>query len=181
MQMPMFPLEVRRPIESEPLRHQLIALCVEQSFDLLWRPHVVLAFDTFRIRIQGGVVAARGRLHFAHDPSSRLLRSCLEQRIACDLKHLGTQRKQWAVVVEHFLEVRNHPLVVYRVAAVAAADLVIQPALGHFFEREGRHLQCAFVRGSATRSHSVVPQEPFDVGAVGELGRTAEAAMSGLE
>ena len=44
------------------------------------------------------------------------------------------------LIVEHFLEMRHEPLLVDRVPVEAAAQMVVQPALGHFLQGVPRHL-----------------------------------------
>ena len=55
-------------------------------------------------------------------------------------------RQQRAVVVQHLLEVRNHPVLVHRVAAEAAAELIVDAAFAHALQSQGRHVQRLQVR-----------------------------------
>jgi hypothetical protein len=45
------------------------------------------------------------------------------------------------LVVKHFLEMRHVPELVRRVAMKSAADVIVNPALGHFAQREESHLE----------------------------------------
>ena len=47
------------------------------------------------------------------------------------------------LIIEHFLEMRDVPLVIYRVTMEAAAEMVMDTACGHLLERKRRHLDGA--------------------------------------
>ena len=59
---------------------------------------------------------------------------------------LCVHREQWAVVVQHFLEMRNLPVAVDRVAAEATADMIVDAAFGHARQGQRRHEQRVDVR-----------------------------------
>ena len=71
------------------------------------RPYVIAAFLMLRVRVERRIVAAGGRLHFAHDPARGFAHCLFEQRMAFDEPGVAVERKQLAVVVQHFLEMRN--------------------------------------------------------------------------
>ena len=89
--------------------------------DFCRRPHVELAFLVLGVGIQGRVITALRRLHFAHDPAGGFDCNALEERISCCPPGIGIQAQQRPVVVEHFLEMRDRPALVHAVAAKAAA------------------------------------------------------------
>ncbi len=76
---------------------------------------------------------------------------------------------------------RNHPEIVHRVAAEAAADLVVHAAQRHTIEGEQRHVQGLFVSRTAGAGRRPVAQQALDAGGVRELGGGSEAAVSGVE
>jgi len=49
--------------------------------------------------------------------------------------------QQLSVVVQHFFEVRNHPLVIDGIAGEPPGELVVDTALGHARQCEARHVQ----------------------------------------
>ena len=48
---------------------------------------------------------------------------------------------QLRLIVEHFLEMRHVPELVRRVAMKSAADVIVNPAFGHFTQGEESHLK----------------------------------------
>ena len=68
------------------------------------------------------------------------------------------------VVVEHLLEVRDEPDRVGRVAVEAAAELVVDPAVGHRVERPPRDRERPRVAGRGR-----APEEELDRHRLGEL------------
>ncbi len=72
-------------------------------------------------------------------------------------------------------------MVVDRVTAETASDLVIEPALGHPLQRKAGHKQRAQIRIVAHRSTAPAAQQALDAGGVGELRRPAKAAMSAVK
>ncbi len=58
------------------------------------------------------------------------------------------------VVVEHFLEVRDVPVSVRRVAREPAAQMIVDAALGHFFQGVENHVAgCGFMRAAVITQH----------------------------
>ena len=86
---------------------------------------------------------------------------------------LRAEGQQRPVVVQHLLEVRDHPLAVHRVAAEAAPQVVVDPAERHLGKGVHAHVQVPRV--------AVAAEAPFDVGGMGELGRPPEPAVAGVE
>ena len=125
--------KVGRPVKSiQRGRHGI--LLWEQGLARFFRqPYVELAFFVFRIGVDGGVVTAFRRLHFAHHPRGGFGGDLFELRVAADAPRVAAKAQQRPVVVEHFLEMRNHPILVHAVAREAAAEVIIDPAAGHFF------------------------------------------------
>ena len=96
-------------------------------------------------------IAAVRALHVAQHPVRGLAGDAREQLVAGGDRGLRVERQQRAVVVQHLLEVRDRPVAVDRVAAEAAAELVVDAALGHALQRERRHVE-------RLRSGSVPPR-----------------------
>jgi hypothetical protein len=76
--------------------------------------------------------------------------------------------QQQRIVVEHLLEVRDHPLGVGAVAVEPAADLVENPAA---------HQVLAGVLGHVEAGRIALDQQRVDEGGAGELGRPAEPSV----
>ena len=131
MQMPVPALEVRRPLQAEAARGHAILLFCEKTAHLVAIPHIELAFLVLAICIERGVVTAFGRLHLPHDPRRGLFGAALVERILCHEPRVSEQGEQRPVVVQHFLEVGDHPLRIDAVAAKAAAELIVDAALAH--------------------------------------------------
>ena len=84
--------------------------------------------------------------------------------------------QQLAVVVQHFLEVRNHPVLIDGVAREAAAELVVDAAFGHARQRQRRHVQRMQIGLVAAGARAPLAQQKVDVGRMRKLRRAAEAA-----
>ncbi len=80
------------------------------------------------------------------------------------------------VVVEHLLEVRDEPDRVGRVAVEAAAELVVDPAVGHRIETAPRDGERTRVPGRGR-----APEEVLDRHRLGELGSASPPAVRGIE
>ena len=93
--------------------------------------------------------------------------------VAGHLPGREVRAREQRVVVEHLLEVRHEPDRVDRVAVEAAAELVVDAAVGHALERAQRHRErllaaAAPVHAQQEREHRVRR----------ELGRAPEAAVA---
>src|ERR1700716_53204 len=175
------PLEVRRPVETEARREHRELIGAERGTYLAAIPRVELALVTLRVGIEARVVAALGGLHLAHRPRGGLERHARIERIAAGERRLRVGRQQRAVVVQHLLEVRDHPGLIDRVTAEAASQLIVDPAFGHAAQRERRHverLQVGLRRGDA---RTPVTQQPLDGQRVRKFWRAAKAAVTGIE
>src|SRR5439155_3244837 len=80
--------------------------------------------------------------------------------------------EQAGVVIGRFLVVRNNPALVHRITVEPAADLVVDAAAAHAFERR-RHR----VQQPALTSFKVGVQQQVDGARVRKLGRLAEPAV----
>ena len=75
-------------------------------------PDVELAFVALRVRIERRPVAAARRLHVAHDPVGSFGRDARNSVVAGRERRVRVDAQQLAVVVQHLLEVRDHPVLV---------------------------------------------------------------------
>ena len=90
---------------------------------------------------------------------------------------LRRDREKRSVVIEHLLEVRDHPHRVHGVAAESTAHMVVQAATAHLAKRERRRREAGgAVRARGTRR--MVAHQPVEVRRVRELRRIPEAAVA---
>ena len=80
-------------------------------------------------------------LHFAHHPTGRFPHRAGEQRIRAEPQGIRVECKQRAVVVEHLLEVRDHPVAVGGVATETSAQVIVDAAPRHLGQRGHDHVQ----------------------------------------
>ena len=149
---------------------------VQQRAHLLARPDVELALLAVAVGVEARVERAIRRTHLAGHPADDAARHVREARFAGHPREVRVQRQQRPVVVEHLLEVRNRPLGIDAVAAEAAAELVVDAAVGHLRERDAHDVEGLGVAGARVRA-----QAELEVGRVGKLGRRTEAAVDGIE
>src|SRR6202011_5053879 len=93
----------------------------------------------------------------------------------------GMGGQELSVVLQHLLEVRNHPKIVHRIAREAPAELIEYPALGHSGESERRHVQRFEIRLRGPRRAVPVAQAAFDAARVREFRGPAETAETRIE
>src|SRR5581483_2050623 len=168
-QVPRAVLEVRRLVQAVAAREERIVLRPEQRLRFIPLPDVEAAFLMLAVRVERGVVPALGRLHLAHQPAGGADRAALEQRLAADEPGIREQAEERAVVVEHFLEMRDGPMRVHAVAAEPAPQLVVDAALAHALERDESDVALAFA------------QAELEVARMREFRRRAEAAVARIE
>src|SRR4029077_18503270 len=89
---------------------------------------------------------------------------------------IGVHREQRGVVVEHLLEMRNRPFGVDAVAAEPAAELIVDPSVGHARKRDRDDFQRALVA-----ARCVAPETEPELERVWKLRRTAKASVDGVE
>ena len=108
---------------------------------LLERPGVGGPFDALRV----GVLAGRERTvrqgQLARHVVQRVLHDRPVARLAGELPRVEVGAGELGVVVEHLLEVGHQPLPVGRVAREAAAQLVVDAAVGHGVQGAAHHRQ----------------------------------------
>ena len=104
-----------------------------------------------------------------------LVQHLAEARAAGHLPGVQVQPGEQGVVVQHLLEVGHDPLGVHRVAAEAAAQVVVDPPRGHGVERVDHHVEHVLVAAV-----EIGAQQHLLAHGLGELGGPAEAAPRGV-
>ena len=89
--------------------------------------------------------------------------------------------QQLTVVVEHLLEVRNHPELIDGVARKPAAELIVNAAFAHSGERQSRHVERMKIRLFLSGARTPGSQQEFDRRWMRKLGCTAETAETRVE
>ena len=153
-------LEIRSAVEPIVHRDDGKAVGREQRAHFVFRPDVELALFAFAVGVEAREEAAIRRAHLPGHPADDAVRHVREPRVAGRPREVGIEREQRTVVVEHLFEMRNRPLGVDAVAAEAAAQLIVDAAVGHPQERDahhrerGRRLRCARARRGKARDPS---------------------------
>jgi hypothetical protein len=93
----------------------------------------------FAIRILGGVETATFVRQVAEHVIKDFARHFFLRRTTRDLKTIEIGAGELRLIVEHFLEVRDVPEFVHRVAVKAPAEMVAQAARRHRAQREKSH------------------------------------------
>ena len=135
----------------------------------------------FGVGVEARREATARELQVADHPVGRLGRDFREQRLAGRDRGLRIDREQRAVVVEHLLEVRDHPPGVDRIAAEAAAELVVETALGHARQRQRGHVERLQVGLGVAGGGVPVAQQPLEGRCRRKLRRAAEATEVAVE
>ena len=173
---PRVALEIRRPVEAVIGLGDDPFLVGDRRARLLARPHVEPAFVALAVGVEARVERPVVRAHLAHQPADDVARDVRVAALAGDARSVGVQREQRSVVVEHLLEVRDGPLRVDGVTAEAAAQLIVDAAVGHVVERDAHDregLRIAVAREGA--------QAEVELERMRELGRGAKAAVHAIE
>ncbi len=110
------------------------------------------------------------------DPGDDAFGGFAKQRFTRHLKSVEIIPQKFGIVVGHFLEMRDAPALVDRIAVKATADLVVDAAERHAFERAHGDLQQL---GIARRL--IAFEQQIDSAGVREFRLVAEAAVRGIE
>ena len=112
----------------------------EHLVNLVESPHIELAFDSLRVGIFGAVEPAFGVTEVSQH---------VVQRGSGDVGEVGSAARdtgpeveagQLSVVIKHLFEVRREPMPIDGIPGEPTADLVVDPACGHFFKGLVQHL-----------------------------------------
>ncbi len=172
-------LEVSGNADAEDLRGPRAVSIAERSDELIWRPYVERAFHAVAVGIERRGEAAFGRPQLGDHPVAGLLSDPTCERVSGSPPQMRVDPGQQRVVVEHLLEMRDHPIRVHAVAGEPADQLVVDAAAGHGLGRCLGHHQGLLARVFA--SPLGVPEQKFQHHGRRELGRAAESAPAGVE
>ena len=139
-------------------------------------PDVELAFVAFGIGVDAGGERAAGEAHLAEEPADGFLDSDPEQRVAGNEEGVGHQLDELGIVVEHLLEMRDQPAVVDGIAGEAAAEMIVDAALGDVAEGDEHGIAVARVAGAEAG-----PPQHVEEAGLGELGCAADAAAIAID
>jgi AcrR family transcriptional regulator len=177
-------LEDRRALLEGALRghpevggRELPVKVAEFGGELGGRPCVVGAFDAaaaavVTVGVQRGGETALGCAEFGDHEVRGLQGDPAGEVGAGGPPQVRVRAGEQGVVVEHLLEVRDHPLPVDAVAGEAAGQLVVDPAAGHRLAGVADHLE-----GALGARAGVVPQQELQHHRRRELRCAAEAAV----
>ena len=87
------------------------------------------------------VEAALRLSHLAQDVVERFAGDSGVVGIAGDLERFEIGRDEQGVVVEHLFKVRDQPAFIGRVPCEAAAEMIVDAAVGHFVESQQSDIQ----------------------------------------
>jgi hypothetical protein len=110
-------LEVRFAVEPIAACQHAVFVGGQEGLHFVALPGVELAFVTLGVGIERGVEGAARCAQFGERPGCGRLGGAVEEGVAGRDRRLGVEREQRAVVVEHFLEVRDHPVRIHRIPA----------------------------------------------------------------
>ena len=144
--------------------------------ELGWRPHVGKAFHAFGVRIERRGKGALGCAEVPEQEVARFTCNALAEGVAGQPPPVGVDPGQLGVVVQHLLEVRNHPGRVHGIPGEATAQLVVHPASGHRLTGGVGHGQ-----GHRRAGAGVVAQQELQDHRRRKLGRAPEAAVVCVE
>ena len=80
------------------------------------------------------------------------------------------------IVVEHFFKMRHEPSLVGRIARIAAAEMIVDAAFGHFGQRQFDEIAV----GRVGQPRAGAPEQ-FENGRIRKFRRPGEAAMDGVD
>ncbi len=175
-----FPVSLGRHVVNR-LEQDRVGAVAQHVRDFGSGPDIEPAFLAFGIGIVcGGERAARGSVdrcdHLAQAPVDRFLDALREKRIVRFLPGPHQKIDDLGVVVEHFLEMRRQPDGICRITGVAAAEMIVDPALGHLGQGHENGIAQRLVPGAQIRS-----PEQFVDRRVGKFGRLTESAVYHVE
>ena len=150
---------------------------VERGVQFVQRPGEVIAVVVkVDVRVLAGVKAGLGMRQHVFKEAENSQGDFAKEFVAGNLIGAQVISQQAGVVVRHLLEVGHNPALVHRVAMKAAADLVVDAAPPHVFERGGNHVQRPLLAGL-----EINLEEQIDGGGMGKFGGAAEAAVLRIE
>ncbi len=130
-------LEVARLRDAVPLDRPGREVGAEHVFDLLDSPYVEAALLALGVGVLGRREAALGLAQIAQHIGDRLVEHLPPARLTDLLPRVQVGAGEERLVVEHLLEVGDHPERVDRVAREPPAEVVVHAARRHRVERGG--------------------------------------------
>ena len=144
------------------------------DFSLL--PQIKPPFTPLAVGILGGeelpLLAGHLLQHIAQDVARHLRVSA----VVGDLPGFQVGAGQLRLIVEHLFKMGHMPFIVHGIAVETAAEVVVQPAAGHFAQSEEGHLQG--IRRAGAR---VIAEHEIESDRTREFGGAAKAPMLRLE
>ena len=180
VQVPMA-LEVGLAIEAVPGSEGRVFLRCQRRAHFVAVPDIELATEPLRDGIEARGVAAFGRLHLAPHPIGGLRGHLAVEGIAGRHIRIRIHREKCPIVVQHLLEVRDHPIVIDRVAAEDPRQLIVDASIAHAPQCQAGHVKRMQVRCVAIGAGPPFPQQQRQRCGVREFGRPAEAAEARVE
>jgi hypothetical protein len=107
------------------------------------------------IRVLGRVERAAGVRHISQNVIERAPSDVRILTVTRKLERFHVRGRELRLVVQHLLEVRYEPPIVYRVTVKSAAELIVHAAARHLAEGEQHHI----ARLVVLRAHVVSQQE----------------------
>ena len=156
-------------------RLEIRRLGAEDVVDFGFVPDVETALLAFRVGVEGAGEGALAGAHLAQHPAGGLRRPRGEERLARVLPDVAQEVEELGVVVQHLLEMRRQPALVGGIAGEAAAQMVVDAALGHALH--GQHHGRLHQQGAGA---AVVAPEQLQHPALGKLGSAADTAVAAV-
>ena len=124
----------------------------EHGAELRGRPRERRALDAVGVGVLRRGEAAVLERELAQEVVEDALRDLAPLLVAGHLPGREVRAREQRVVVEHLLEVRHEPDRVDRIAVEAAAELVVDPAVGHAPQRAQRHRERLLAAAAAVHA-----------------------------
>ena len=144
----------------------------QHRLDVGQRPDVELSLFALRIGVQGRVERALPAGHLPREPTHSLLGPFPVQHLSGAAPGERQQVEKLGIVVEHLLEMRHQPLVVDRIARIAAAEMVVDAALADLGQGQVHDVEEAPLPGPQSG-----PPELLEHRALRKFRRAAQAAV----
>src|SRR3989338_678026 len=106
-------------------------LLTQYFYDLIRRPDVKLAFNTFAVGVFSGIETSlrRGHIpqHISKDALCNISKKCLSCSLICLCICDGKQR----LVIKHFFKMRNEPVLIRSIYMESASQLIVNTTTSH--------------------------------------------------
>ena len=155
---------------------QRCVLFAQEVDNVVVAPQIEFSFLPFAVGVFRRVELSVGAGHLPEDIIKGLLGNAAVKGIARDLVRGKIQRRKLGIVVEHLLEMRHKPAFIHRIAVKSAAQMVVEPPLGHFSQghQSGIPNRAVFCR-------IILPKQQVDGAVRRKFWSRAESAMIRIE